>query len=635
MVSRPRARVKLDDGTGSFKDYSHRLMDIEVDDVDKDVITQFELELANNDGELNHLESLDEVIIGFSDDDGQTFTELMRGLISSPSRNVSNSGASLSIEGGDFGKVLQRSTVADAFINQKLSDIVKEVVDKEVNSKRPSYQEITTNNVEDFGLTLDRVIAPAESVFDFFKRLTRQVEKEVVFYVDNNKDLHLEERGTKSSGVTFETGKNIEEASFSKSDDENLVNFAYVYGKSKKTGESKTVTADGTTQTIALDHKPKDTRVINKTSGETRSGGIEGVDSLSDSDVDYLVDFHNKEITINEPNGDTVEIEFNKGNPVFAFARDVGSIKDPNIGKAQEQFMLEWIETKEVAQNVANKIVNRFAYPLTKGDITVDGVVGLEAGQTATVKIPSQNIDEELVMARVQYSLDNSKGLTQSIEVNEKFTKVEDYVKSLEERIKGLEARQSGRLDVIPQIEFQSEVAVMEESGEVEIVDQEDSFVLGRNLLGDHHQFATATDSNGEKGFDRGTLTGDATISGDKVTLTQDNTTGRWTVQVPYNYVGDGQNAWETLTYATNEPADTDVTVNVLAEDGTTLASNLSSGANIGSIAGTYQEDIQLEVVLDSTSTSGNVPELTSITQDFTPSNLGDQSSAPQTHDTF
>jgi len=634
VVDSPRAKVKIEDSNGNLTDYSDRIMDVSVDDTDRDVITQFDLELSNSDGALNHLQSLDEVEIGFSKD-GSSFTTILRGLISSPSQSVDNSGSSIEINGGDFGKILQRSTVADAFINQKLSEIVKEVVDKEVNSGRPSYQQISYNNVQDFGLEIDRAIAPAESAFDFFKRLTRQVQKEVVFYVDKNKDLHLEERGTQSSGLTFERGKNISEASFSKTDDENLVNFAVVYGHSKKTGEAKQVTADGTRQTVDLDHKPKDTRVINKTAGTTLSGGIKGVDTLSETDVEYLVDFHNKQVIINEPNGDDIEIQFEKGNPVFAFSRNISSINDPNIGEAQDQFMLEWIETKEVAENVADKIVNRFAFPLTKGDITVDGVVGIQAGETARIKLPNQNIDEELVMARVGYKLDNSMGLVQEIEVNEKFTKVEDYVKSLEERIKGLEARQSGRLDVIPQIEFFGDVAKVDDFGEVEIKDLEDSFILGSTILGDAHTFQTGTDTQTEKGFDRGTLTGDATISGDKVTLSTDNSSGRWTVQLPYNGVGQGNNSWETLTYSTNKPTNTDVTVNVLAADGTTLASNVSNGANIGSVAGTYAENIKLEVVLESTSTSGNVPELTSIIQNFQPDKLGDQSSPPATHDTF
>lgn len=639
MVRRPRPKIMVPDEDGNLKDYSDRLVDgsLEVDDVDKDVITTFSFELTNNDGALNHLKSLDEVVIGVSEDGGETFTEIVRGLIGAPSLNVDNSGKSVDIDGGDFGKILQNSSVANAFINQKLSDIVKEVVDKEVNPGRPNYQQITTNNVQDFGEEIDRAIAPAESVFDFFKRLARQVDKEVVYYVDNNKDLHFEERGTTSSGVVFETEKNIESASFSKTDDENLVNFAFVYGQSKETGEKKTVTADGTEQTVPLDHKPKSTTVTNTTAGTTLSGGIKGVDSLSDADVDYLVDFHQKQLTISEADGDTIEIEYNKGNPVFAFSRNISSIKDPNIGPSKEQFMLEWIETEEVAQRVADKIVNRFAFPLTKGDLTVDGIVGLKAGQTAEVKIPSQNIDEELIMARVKYELDNSGGLVQNVEVNEKFTKVEDYVKSLEERIKGLEARESGRLDVVPQLVFEGEVAEIDDFGEVTLTDQKESFIVGRNLVGDRHKFGTAEDSKTDKGFERGSLTGDASIDygNDVVTLSSDNTTGRWTVEVPYNYVGDGINAWETLTFATNEPANTNVTVNILASDGTTLASNVSSGVDTGSIAGTFQEDVKIEVVLESTSTSGNVPELTSITQDFKPSKLGDQSGAEQTHDTF
>jgi len=193
----------------------------------------------------------------------------------------------------------------------------------------------------------------------------------------------------------------------------------------------------------------------------------------------------------------------------------------------------------------------------------------------------------------------------------------------------------SGRLEVVPKFLFPSSAVNIKDSGSLESRDLKKSFVLGVNTLGEHHKFATGTDSNGEKGFDRGTLTGDATVSGDKLTLSTDNTTGTWTVSLPYNPIGANSNAWETLTYSTNEPSNTSVTVNILDAAGNTLASDVSSGTDLSTISGTQSTDIQLEVDLESTSTSGNKPELTEIIANFTGAQLGDQSGSWNTKQTW
>jgi len=228
-----------------------------------------------------------------------------------------------------------------------------------------------------------------------------------------------------------------------------------------------------------------------------------------------------------------------------------------------------------------------------------------------------------LTIAEVDYDY-SSSGFTQSLQMNERIKTLDDAIADHEDRIKQLEGQASGTNDVAAILKFPGEGVEVSESGSADSRDMNDTFIVGRNFLGDHHRFATASDTRTEKGFDRGTLSGNATISGDTVTLSSDNSTGKWTHQLPYHAVGAGVNSWQTLTYSVTEPTNTSVTVNILDSSGNTLASDILSGTVISNITGTDHEPLQLEVELSST--GSNTPELNSIQQDFKPAVLGDQS---------
>lgn len=614
MPTTIEARVMLPDEQGNLTDYSDQVENISVSNSATDKISTFDMSMEHFDQNLNHLSSLDEINIEFREDGGSWQTAL-NGFIADPEFSMSSSGDTVRISGGDYGKLLQHRSITQSYTEMTVEDIVKDVMEREV-------PEISVSGVQDTGVVVDRITFNIDTVFDALDKLLKYLDGEWQYYVDSDKVLRFEPRGFTDSGLTFEEGVNISSASFSETDD-NMVNFLFIYGKNQKTKERETFTATGSEQTVSLKYKPHNIEVYNKTQDKVLSGGVEGGDSLSDIDTEFLLDFQQKQVTFNEADGDTIQIRYDKSNPVFGFARDQGSIS--KYGEYKESKTIQGIETEESAKNVARKLIDRYGRPLLKGDVEIEGVNGLDAGTTAGVVIPSQDIDTELVIAEVQYNY-STDGFTQSVQLNERIKTLDDAIADHEDRIKQLEGQASGTNDVASILKFPGEGVEVSESGSAESRDLNDSFVVGRNLLGDHHEFATASDTNTEKGFDRGTLTGSAVISGDKITLSSSNSSGSWkSPLLPYNSVGESINSWESLVWDSVVPTDASVSVNILNSEGQVLASDISSGSDISNIDGTDHMEIQIEVELSSSVSGGSLPEVSMIRQNFQPSVLGDQ----------
>ena len=623
----PKARIRLPDGEGGtqwFQDV--RVEDLYVLDTIAGEISEFTIDMANEDGALNYLSTDEEIKIEMSDDGGQTWSHVLLGRIEAPRSVVSTDGVFKRISGNNYGKLLEERTVAQVYTNITVEDlIVKELIDRQV-------PELTTNNVSVPDLTLDKIILANDTVKEALEKIQDILEGEYVYFVDKNKDFHFEPEGSTFSGKSLEYGKNIAEAEIGY-DNENLVNFALIYGSNKSTRFSQTETFDGTEQTFKTDFKPGAVKIENTSTGEVLAGGIEGVHDLSNGRYDYLVDYQNKEITVEPQTADEdAQITYNKGHPVFASRRDVKSIR--KYGEKREQVMGNAIETEEGAQRLADQLVEKFSEPLLRGDATISGIVDLKAGESVDVKIPSQEIDARLSMAEVEYEYD-SEVFTQSVVLNEKLGDVEETIRNHESRLKTLEAEISGSLEVVPKFVFPNEVVAVQDSGTVEKRSIGQSFIVGRSLIGSSHLFETNSDTDTDKGFDRGTTSGNMAISSDTLTLSGDNSSGTWTNTLQRNDIGDSESTWREIEFDVTEPADTSVQVNVKDSSGNLLIEDVASGTNLKDVQGTKDENLEIEVEMVSNSTSGNVPTMERLEVNFKPALIGNQAGSWETEATF
>lgn len=613
-------RVELPDGSGGRKWYNDtRIESVNGIDTVAGTVSEMEVVLANEDGALNHLQANDEILIEGSEDGGSTWKHVLLGIIEGPKKIVSTEGLKVRLNVSSYLKILENRPISEVFTDITVEELIIELIERDA-------PELSTNNVNAPDTHLDKIIFTNKTLKETMEKITEIIEDEYVYYVDQDKDFHFEPDGETFSGETLEYGVNIAEAEIGP-DEENLINFAIVYGQNQKTRRVEEITFDGTEQTFETEFKPGAVEVVNQTTNTTLSGGVRGIDSLSSSGIDYIVDFQRREITVEaQGDGDTGEIRYDRGHPVFASARDVTSIAEYDPQK--KQVMGENIEEQDLAQKLANKLVSKFSEPLLRGEIEIEGIMSLKAGNSVDVKIPTQDIDDRLTIKEVEYEY-NGDNFVQTVTVNEVLGSVEETIRNHETRIKELEGQVSGSLELVPQFTFPSDTLAIEESGSVEISSREDSFVLGTSLLGSAHLFETATDTDTDKGFDRGTLSGDAVIDGDSLSLSSGNTEGWWNITVQENKAEFGENNWRNLVFDTSLEPDTDVEVNIYDESGNLLVSDASSGLDLSTVTGAKGEDLEIEVHLISTS-AGNIPSVGRVKVNFKPSLLGDQSSGFQ-----
>lgn len=613
---KPKMRVELPDGSGGRKYYNDtRIESVNGTETVAGVVSEMEVVMANKDGALNHLQANDEIRIEGSEDGGNTWEHVLLGIIEGPKKIVSTDGLKVRLNVSSYMELLEDRPVSEVFTDTTVEELVVELMSREV-------PELTTNNVVGPGIELSKIIFTNKTVKEAMEKLTEIIEEEYIYYIDQNKDFHFEPDGTTYSGEVLEYGVNIAEAEIGP-DEENLVNFAVVYGQNQKTRKVREVTFDGTEQTFETEFKPGAVQITNQTTNTTLSGGVRGINSLSSSGIDYIVDFQRKEITVEaQGDGDEGEISYNRGHPVFASARDVESIGEYNLQK--KQVMGEAIEDQDLAQKLARKLVSKFSEPLLRGEVEIEGIMSLKAGKTADILIESQDIDDRLTIKEVEYEYNGEK-FVQTVTLNEVLGSIEETIRNHETRIKELEGQVSGSLELVPQFVFPSDTLAIEETGSVKVAPIGESFILGRSLLGSAHLFETATDTETDKGFDRGTLSGDAVIDGDSLSLSSGNTEGWWNITVQKSDSAWEENNWRNLVFDTVLEADTDVEVNVFDSGGNLLASDITSGTDLSTIEGTEDENLEIEVHLIST-TSGNTPSVERVKANYKPFLLGDQS---------
>ena len=134
----------------------------------------------------------------------------------------------------DYTSILQDSTIQPIlYQNTEYSAIVTNIISNNITG-------VTTNNVNVTPYTKTAIRYNHQPVFDAIKDLA--TESNFFFYVDENKDLHFQEKGTVSSILRFDT-TNITKGSF-KTVDRGIANNVWVYGNRRLTGWENEYTAD-------------------------------------------------------------------------------------------------------------------------------------------------------------------------------------------------------------------------------------------------------------------------------------------------------------------------------------------------------------------------------------------------------
>jgi len=392
----------------------------------------------------------DEVIIKADKNTDPATTKIFTGVIEDIRFRGSGVREKLILSGRDLGAVLQDIIVQPRiFKDQEVSTIVTDIMSQNVSSSL-----ITVTNVNVTTTIVEKITFNNISVFDALKNLA--AASGFIFFVDENKDLHFEEKSSTSTGVTLNE-TNSPEGNFT-TRDRDVFNRVQVFGARGLTGVRQTFTkgTDNTGSKYILTDQPHD--MVVTTSGPQNvvlsPGGILNINDPATEDIKYLVDFIGKSVILTsgtaagnniQATGSVVIMDYQRSTPLIGFKEDIISqaahgLKDKKITNLN-------IRSQEEATTTALDFLNEHKNPRTQGTLTVKGLVGsLNVSQTVVVNLPNfgqSGVTYDILQTSYDFnpkSVQSERVIT--VDLNRKNSDFIDTMKENILRLRALEASQ-------------------------------------------------------------------------------------------------------------------------------------------------------------------------------------------------
>jgi len=390
--------------------------------------------------------NIDDTIDIFADIDSPPTTKIFRGIIENKTFRGRGTKTTLVLEGRDYGAVLQDVLVFPRiFKDTEVSEIVNSLMSQNISESL-----ITTNNVNVTTTTIDKITFSNVSVFDAIRQLADIAG--FFFYVDQDKDLHFEQKNSTSSGVTLDN-TNVQAATFRTSDDD-VFNKVTVQGDRQLTGAQQIFTTgtDNTGSVYILDDKPFNpvVTISGTTNTVLQPGGVINIDDPQTKNAKYLVDFQGRQIVTTsgtaagdniQPDDTVVIVDYQRSTPLVAIRQSASPfpkhkiITDRNIRDINE------------ASLRAQTFLNENSDPKVNGNIDVKNIIDLIPGNTVVVNLPDQEQNSETyAITNVKYEFNptnNQSDRILSLRVNRKISNFLDIVKEQILRLRVLEASET------------------------------------------------------------------------------------------------------------------------------------------------------------------------------------------------
>jgi hypothetical protein len=453
----------------------------------------FQVSFDNQNGRYSNVFNVgDEVVIYADLDVNPAVTKIFTGILEDidfKGKGTSGiKGERLTLRGRDYSARLMDSTVQPVtYQNQEVSVIVLDIMSTNVD-------DITVNNVNTTGTTLTFIQFTQKNVFDALRELSEL--SGFIFYIDENKDLHFEEKSTISTGTTLDNS-NVIKSRFKETRKE-MVNKVWVYGSRVNLGMQDTFTADGVGSVFTLTRRGDSTAGLTTTVAGTIQMGGGALDSSYSSGTDYLFDEPNKNIVFvsgGSPgidyssiptNGQSVVVDYFFTNPIVKFGQDDSSL---NVhGPKTKVIVDENITDPQLAKDRVTDILNRFGNPISQGNLEIFGLPSLIAGQTIVVNLPNEEQSSQTYdLLTVEYNFDTKRMFKNSVikvKVARKLTDILDTIKELIQSVKALQTGDISTADIVTRLQYATgSVSAKVFSWFVKTRTTEDSYIpAGSNL---------------------------------------------------------------------------------------------------------------------------------------------------------
>jgi len=482
-------RTKLTIGGTEYKDYKNLRVSRSIGDYNSS--SEFTAILDSPYGRhKNDFTVGDEVVIK-ADKDSDPTTIIFTGILEKINFDGEGVSQVVRLKGRDYAARLQDLTVQPiVYTNAEISTIVAGILaDNQVT-------DITTNNVNVTSTTLERIAFNHKTVFEALSQLAELAG--FIFWVDENKDLHFEEKASTSSGYTLDN-TNILGMRFDTTR-EGMANKIWIYGDRYLAGFREEISTNGGSVYTLL-HRPHNAFI--EVLGNPQKGGVYQLTNLPVSGVDYLVNFFDREIIFVSgtelgyssipPNGGSFIVTYDRDIPIAKYGQDDVSI---NLYGPKEMVINDKsIKDPTTAKEILLKKLEESS-PLNQFEVDLDGWFTFNVGETVAMVLNDFNINEsELTILNITYTFDKNTIHSEhviKVRLSKKIFDITDKIKDLDRRLKGIEAQDLQDTDVLTRLFFNiGSLMVIGSRWNVYTTSIGTSFILGHPINGRLGSYST------------------------------------------------------------------------------------------------------------------------------------------------
>lgn len=362
----------------------------------------------------------------------------------------------ISLAGRDYSaRLMDRTVEPEVYTSLSAGSIVKDIVNKYVDG-------ITVSGVNDSSTIINRIAFAQTPVFDAIKKLADL--SNYTFYVDEDKDLHFEEKASISSGQIFEAGSNILKSDFTEHRD-TVYNKIWVYGDRYLDGYKETFTGvAGSVYTLLYNPHNTSVQMSGTVPIAIQPGGIYQMTYSTGSLVRYLVDYDAKQIILTSGTsqgnnlyiGSKIDIVYDRSLPIV-------KVGDNEPSKEQYGTRVKIIQDKDIkdpqtAEQVLSRELEKSSFPQKEGKLDIKGVLNITPGQTCIVNEPFYDISNQtydILEANYNFNTDNNlSDSVLSIKLNKKLPDITDTMKDILLAMKKLQGQDISTSDFLTRLQY-------------------------------------------------------------------------------------------------------------------------------------------------------------------------------------
>ena len=378
-------------------------------------------------------------------------TLLFKGFIENVDFTGKETQQQVGLRGRDYTALMQDNTVEPVvYTNMEVGSIVRDIM----TSNLP---EITTTHVGSTLTTLKRIAFKNVSVYEAIQQLAGLSAQS--FFIDNNRDLHLEPSANVSSNQTFTSG-NVIRMRFDNTR-EGMANKVWVYGDRQLSNFEERFAMTGGS-VVTLLNKPHHTRV--EYLGSTLKGGIYQLTTIPTSGPDFLVSFEDRQIIFQSgnalgynsipPNGGSIVVGYDREVPIVKYGENRLAITlyKPKTLVINDKAIRDPITAEDILKRQLE-----FSDPLKNVEVDINGWYEFMPGQTCAVKLDDFSIDEPtLPIVEGIYNFDEESVQSEDVitlRIDRREIDITAKIRDMNKRLELLESQDRQDTDIITRIE--------------------------------------------------------------------------------------------------------------------------------------------------------------------------------------